>query len=948
MAEMEGMNHGKEQEEDNGKGLQAYHCKYRAGSPPHEAENGGHRRSFLTDGTMSYPFQELEARWQKYWEENQTFRTDESRPGPTYFVLDMFPYPSGQGLHVGHPEGYTATDIMARFKRMKGYSVLHPMGWDAFGLPAERYAMQTGIHPAETTKKNIDNFRRQLKSLGFSYDWAREINTTHPDYYKWTQWIFLKIYNSYYDEEEKKARPIEELKIPAELNKKGKEKQRREFIESKRLAYVDEAPVNFCPELGTVLANEEVEEWTSKGYTVVRKPMRQWMLRITAYAERLLEDLKLVEWPAGTLELQKNWIGRSEGALVRFEIAASGSKKSAKKSSKKSAGKSAEKSAKKTSKKAAAKKTSTGTSATAAHIEVFTTRPDTLFGASYMVLAPEHPLVEAITTEEQRKEVDAYVEEASHKSERDRQIQGEKAEKTGVFTGSYAINPVNGDRIPIWIADYVLMGYGTGAIMAVPAHDERDFAFAHRFKLPIKTVVAPKKAGQDYQVEEEAFSGEGISINSGFISGLPTKEAKAKMIEHLERENLGEGKINYRLRDWLFSRQRYWGEPIPISFDEQGNQYALSEEELPLMLPESDDFKPAETGESPLARLQDWVNHTAIIDGKEIKLRRETNTMPQWAGSCWYYLRFMDPENQEKIFDPAREKKWMGENGVDLYVGGAEHAVLHLLYARFWHKVLYDYGVVNSPEPFHKLVHQGLILGEDGQKMSKSRGNVVNPDDVIENWGADSFRLYEMFMGPLEAMKPWSPRGMEGVFRFLSRAWRMFVTESGDLQPHLLDEAQGDAKRKVEQVTHSTIKKVSEDIERLGFNTAISQLMIYVNELNKESVGRFSAESFVKLLAPFAPHIAEELWARLGHQESVSLASWPEFDEQLAAADEIEVVFQVNGKIRGKARVSPDLSGEKLEEMARSNESVLSHIEGKDIVKVIVVPGKLVNIVVRG
>lgn len=891
---------------------------------------------------MSYPFQELEARWQKYWEENQTFQTRQSGNGPTYYVLDMFPYPSGQGLHVGHPEGYTATDIMARFKRMNGYRVLHPMGWDAFGLPAERYAMQTGIHPAETTRKNIDNFRRQLKSLGFSYDWQREINTTDPHYYRWTQWIFLKIYNSFYDQQQNKARPIQELKIPAELEKKGKEKEKREFIENHRLAYVDEAPVNFCPELGTVLANEEVDEWTSKGYTVVRKPMRQWMLRITAYAERLLDDLKHVDWPAGTLELQKNWIGKSEGAMVRFSIA---SESVAKKSTKKSAKKTSKKSAKKT----AAKKKESLSNSENAFIDAYTTRPDTLFGASYMVLAPEHPLVESIVTPAKKKEVQKYVEEASRKSERDRQIQGEKAEKTGVFTGSYAMNPVNDEKLPIWIADYVLMGYGTGAIMAVPAHDERDFAFAKKFDLPIKTVVAPGKSKEGFEVTEEAFSGEGVSVNSGMISGLSTKDAKAKIIEHLESQGLGERQINYRLRDWLFSRQRYWGEPIPISFDQDGNQYALSEDELPLMLPPSDDFKPAETGESPLARLGDWLEHTIKDDsGKEIKVRRETNTMPQWAGSCWYYLRFIDPDNEENIFDPESEKAWMGTDGVDLYVGGAEHAVLHLLYARFWHKVLFDYNVVNSPEPFHKLIHQGLILGEDGQKMSKSRGNVVNPDDVIESWGADSFRLYEMFMGPLEAMKPWSSRGIEGVFRFLSRAWRMFVDESGQFQSSVLEEPKGDAKRKVEQVTHSTIKKVTHDIERLSFNTAISQLMIYVNELNRESVGKFSAESFIKLLAPFAPHIAEELWSRLGHSESLSEASWPEFDESLAAADEIEVVFQVNGKIRARASVSPDVSKEELQNLAQENESVMSYTEGKEIIKVIVVPGKLVNIVVKG
>ncbi|MCB1303385.1 MAG: leucine--tRNA ligase, partial [Leptospiraceae bacterium] len=754
--------------------------------------------------------------------------------------------------------------------------------------------------------------------------------------------IFLKIYNSFFDEKQKKARPISELEIPAALLKKGKEQEKEEFIQSKRLAYVDEAPVNFCQELGTVLANEEVDEWTSKGYTVVRKPMRQWMLRITAYAERLLEDLALVDWPAGTLELQKNWIGRSEGALVRFQVDAV---RTASKKSKKTAAK------KKTSSKktAAKKKASPAKKSVDAPpmIEVFTTRPDTLFGASYMVLAPEHPLVSHITSTAQKKDVQTYVDEASRKSERDRQIQGEKAEKTGVFTGAFAINPVNGEKIPVWIADYVLMGYGTGAIMAVPAHDERDFAFATKFELPIKTVVAPKKAGKEFQVEE-AFSGEGISINSDFLDGLPTAQAKARMIEHLEAKKLGTRKVNYRLRDWLFSRQRYWGEPIPISFDSSGKQYAHSEDELPLMLPPSDDFKPAETGESPLARLGDWVEHTANVDGKKTKLKRETNTMPQWAGSCWYYLRFLDPENKNAIFDPSREKEWMGSNGVDLYIGGAEHAVLHLLYARFWHKVLYDYGVVHSKEPFHKLVHQGLILGEDGQKMSKSRGNVVNPDEVVGSWGADSFRLYEMFMGPLEAMKPWSSRGIEGVFRFLSRAWRMFVDESNQLQQSLLEEADSDNKRKVEQVTHSTIQKVSEDIERMSFNTAISQLMIYVNELNRLSVGRFSAEAFVKLLSPFAPHFCEELWNRLGHTDSISHASWPEFDSQLAASDEVEIVFQVNGKIRARASVSPDIGKQEMEEIARTHEAVKHYTDGKEVIKVIVVPGKLVNIVVKG
>lgn len=861
---------------------------------------------------MSYPFQAIEKKWQSHWEKNKTFRTDDSLQGPKYFVLDMFPYPSGAGLHVGHPEGYTATDIMSRFKRMKGFNVLHPMGWDAFGLPAERYAMQTGIHPAETTEKNIGNFRRQLKSLGFSYDWDREINTTDSKYYRWTQWIFLKIFNSWFDEKEQRARPVEELPVPDNL--KGKGRETREYIDSRRLAYIAEMPVNWCPGLGTVLANEEVDEWVSKGYTVERRPMRQWMLRITAYAERLLDDLKYVDWPAGTLELQKNWIGRSEGAEVDFPIKGHSNR----------------------------------------NLRIYTTRPDTLYGVTYMVLAPEHPDVKLFISDKQQKEVEAYIKATSLKSERDRQIEGEKADKTGVFTGGHVIHPLTGEEIPVWIADYVLMGYGTGAIMSVPAHDERDFAFAKQFKLPVKFVVRPANAKDDFR-QDDAFTEGGVNFNSDIINGLPTKEAKAKMIEHLESSGTGIRKVNYRLRDWLFSRQRYWGEPIPVSFTEDGEMLPDNPDHLPLLLPESDEFQPAETGESPLARLPDWVNHA---DAKGQKLRRETNTMPQWAGSCWYYLRYIDPDNDSALIDPEKEKYWMGENGVDLYVGGAEHAVLHLLYARFWHKILFDYGLVTSSEPFKKLVHQGLILGEDGNKMSKSRGNVVNPDDVVEQYGADAFRLYEMFMGPLEQMKPWSPKGIEGVYRFLSRVWRLYTMKSGGesdselndikIDPDLLKEPSSDRVKKVERIRHQTVMKVNNDIEKMFFNTAISQMMVFVNEVfNEKEIGRETAEAFLKILHPFAPHISEELWSMMGNRTSLIEEEWPHFDASRAAEDEIEVVFQVNGKIRGKTKAPAGISEEDLKKLAMNDPGVKKILGDKEPFKVIVVKNKLVNMVVK-
>lgn len=860
---------------------------------------------------MSYPFRNIEEKWQNHWEKNKTFRTPEDRTRPKYYVLDMFPYPSGAGLHVGHPEGYTATDIVARYKRMKGFNVLHPMGWDAFGLPAERYAMKTGIHPSITTEQNIGNFRRQLKALGFSYDWEREINTTDPGYYKWTQWIFLQIFNSWFDPEVGRARPIRELKIPAELKKKGREKDREAFVNERRLAYVAEMPVNWCAELGTVLANEEVEEWTSKGYTVERKPMRQWMLRITAYAERLLEDLKHVQWPAGTLELQKNWIGKSTGASVHFPV-----------------------------------KGSSGT------IEVFTTRPDTLFGVTYMVLSPEHPLTASITSSAQKKAVEKYIEETKLKSDLERQVKGEKEEKTGVFTGGYALHPFTGEEIPVWIADYVLMGYGTGAIMAVPAHDERDFAFATKMNLPVRVVVKPVSGAQP----TDAFSGAGINVNSQFLDGLATQDAIARMIAELEQKGIGSGRVNYKLRDWLFSRQRYWGEPVPVSFTESGAYVAEKDNNLPLVLPPSDDFQPSKSGESPLAKIKDWV---LFEDPKLGTMRRETNTMPQWAGSSWYYLRFIDPANKKKLVDPAEESYWMGDHGVDLYIGGAEHAVLHLLYARFWHKVLFDLGHVKSIEPFQKLVHQGLILGEDGQKMSKSLGNVVNPDDVLVEFGADSFRLYEMFLGPLEMSKPWSTKAIGGVYRFLSRAWRLYTlrdprddeessTNAGAaLDPELLREPEGERKTQIERLTHKTIQKVTEDIEKLSFNTAISSLMVFVNEVTADKkIGRFAAESFLILLSPFAPHIAEELWEKLGHNRSIAHEQWPAFDPSKTAADEIEIVFQVNGKVRGKARLAPGASDEELKSAALADESVRRAVEGKEIRKAIVVKNKLVNLVV--
>lgn len=803
---------------------------------------------------MSFNHKEIEKKWQKYWEENKTFKTSEAKNKRKFYALDMFPYPSGAGLHVGHPEGYTATDILSRLKRMQGYNVLHPMGWDAFGLPAEQYALDTGNDPAEFTEKNINNFRRQIKSLGFSYDWDREINTTDPNYYKWTQWIFLKLYE-------------------------------------KGLAYIDEVAVNWCPALGTVLANEEVIDGKSErgGHPVERRPMKQWMLKITAYADRLLEDLEELDWPESIKDMQRNWIGRSEGAEVNFKIDQHD-----------------------------------------ASFTVFTTRPDTLFGATYCVLAPEHELVKKITTDEQRAAVEAYLEQIKSKSDLERTDLAK--EKTGVFTGAYAINPVNEVKIPIWIADYVLVSYGTGAIMAVPAHDERDYEFAKTFNLEIKEVVAGGN------VEKEAYAGDGEHVNSGFLNGLNKEEAINKMIAWLEEKGIGTKKVTYRLRDWLFSRQRYWGEPIPIIHWEDGTMTAVPETELPLMLPVTKEIKPSGTGESPLANIEDWVNVVDPVTGK--KGRRETNTMPQWAGSCWYYLRFIDPHNDQAFADYEKLTEWLP---VDIYIGGAEHAVLHLLYARFWHKFLYDIGVVSTKEPFQKLFNQGMILGENNEKMSKSKGNVVNPDEIVDSHGADTLRLYEMFMGPLEGSIAWSTNGVDGARRFLDRIWRLFIEENGTLNAKIQDNEQGSS---LEKVYHQTVKKVTEDYENLRFNTAISQLMVFINEAYKAEVLPISfMEGFVKLLSPICPHIAEELWEKLGHSGTISYEAWPAYDEGKLKDDEVEIVIQINGKVKAKLMVPADTNKDALEQLAMGDDKIKTQIDGKTVRKVIAVPGKLVNIV---
>lgn len=797
---------------------------------------------------MSFDHKQIEPKWQKYWEENKTFKTDTNDfSKPKYYTLDMFPYPSGQGLHVGHPEGYTATDIVSRYKRMQGFNVLHPMGFDAFGLPAEQFAIKTGHHPAEFTYKNIDNFRRQIKSLGFSYDWDREIRTCDPDYYKWTQWIFKKMYDA-------------------------------------GLAYISEMPVNWCPGLGTVLANEEVIDGKSErgGFPVYRKMMRQWVLKITDYAEKLLDGLDDIDWPESTKEMQRNWIGKSVGADVVFKI-----------------------------------------DGTNKEFTVFTTRCDTLFGATYCVMAPEHPFVDEITTPEQKEAVAAYKKEIATKS--DLQRTDLNKDKTGVFTGAYAINPINGKKIPIWISDYVLITYGTGAIMAVPAHDTRDYEFAKKFDLPIIPVLE----GGD--IEKEAFTGDGKHINSDFLNGMGKQEAIDTMIKWLEEHHCGEKKITYKLRDWLFSRQRYWGEPIPIIHMSDGTLRAVNEQDLPLELPATDNYMPSEEGESPLARVTDWLN--VEIDG--VKGVRETNTMPQWAGSCWYYIRYIDPHNNDEIGEKRLLDHWLP---VDLYIGGAEHAVLHLLYARFWHKFLYDIGVVSSPEPFQKLFHQGMILGPNGVKMSKSRGNVINPDEIVEAYGADTLRLYEMFMGPLDASKPWSETGVEGSRRWLDRVYRLIVESD-----KVVNENDGE----LDYIYNATVKKVTEDYEALAFNTAISQMMIFVNEAYKaKTLYKGYAEGLVQMLSCIAPHVGEEMWQKLGHDEGISYAKWPTYDPSKLVVAEVEMAVQVNGKLRAKITVAKDEDQEKVKEIALAEENVKKFTEGKEIKKIIIVPNKIVNIVV--
>ncbi|KAA9291838.1 leucine--tRNA ligase [Aerococcus urinae] len=804
---------------------------------------------------MAYNHKTIEKKWQKYWKDNMSFKTLEDKSLPKFYALDMFPYPSGQGLHVGHPEGYTATDIVSRMKRAQGYNVLHPMGWDAFGLPAEQYALDTGNDPAEFTQANIGVFKKQIESLGFSYDWDREIDTTDPEYYKWTQWIFTKLFE-------------------------------------KGLAYEDEIMVNWCEALGTVLANEEVIDGLSErgNHPVVRRPMKQWVLKITAYADRLLDGLDDLDWPESIKEMQRNWIGRSEGADVTFKVAD-----------------------------------------TDKEFEVFTTRPDTLYGATYCALAPEHPLIKQIVSEGQKQAVADYVEAASHKSDLERTDLAK--EKTGVFTGDYAVNPLNGDKLPIWVADYVLVSYGSGAVMAVPAHDQRDYEFAQQFDLPIKAVIE----GGD--IEKEAYTGDGVHIHSEELDGLGKDEAIQKAIEILEDKGAGQAKTSYRLRDWVFSRQRYWGEPIPVIHWEDGTTTAVPEADLPVLLPEGKDIKPSGTGESPLANFEDWLN----VYDEETGLhgKRETNTMPQWAGSSWYFIRFCDPKNKEALISQEAADYWMN---VDLYIGGAEHAVLHLLYARFWNMFLYDLGVVPTEEPFQKLFNQGMILGEGHEKMSKSKGNVVNPDDIVERYGADTLRLYEMFMGPLDASIAWSEDGLAGARRFLERVWRLFIDSDDQLRDRITTIDTGE----LDKVYNQTVKKVTEDLEKLHFNTAISQMMVFVNEANKaESIPYDYAKGFVQLLAPIAPHLGEELWQRLTGEAGISYVPWPSYDESQLVEESIEIVVQVNGKIKERLQVASGLSQEELSQAAKDSDKVQAAIAGKDVVKVIAVPDKLVNIVVK-
>lgn len=802
---------------------------------------------------MSFNHIEVEEKWQNYWKENNSFKTEEHSDKEKFYALDMFPYPSGEGLHVGHPLGYTATDILSRMKRAQNYNVLHPMGWDAFGLPAEQYALDTGNDPAEFTEKNIATYKKQIQSLGFSYDWSREINTTDPSYYKWTQWIFTKLYE-------------------------------------KGLAYQDVVAVNWCPALNTVLSNEEVIDGVSErgGHPVYRRPMKQWMLKITAYAERLLEDLDKVDWPESIKEMQRNWIGRSEGAIVQFPVIDSD-----------------------------------------IVLETYTTRPDTLFGTTYVVIAPEHKKLSSLVPASHKEAVEAYVQKVEMKSELERT--GTSDEKTGLFTGAYVAHPLTGEQLPLWVADYVLASYGTGVVMATPAHDERDYAFSTKYDLPIRPIIDLPEG------EELPYTGDGEHINSEFLDGLHNEEAIGKMIDWLEENNKGNREVNYRLRDWVFSRQRYWGEPIPIIHWEDGTSTIVPEEELPVILPKTENVHPSGTGESPLANIEEWVN---VVDPETgMKGRRETNTMPQWAGSSWYFLRFIDPHNDEQLADPEKLKEWLP---TDLYVGGAEHAVLHLLYARFWHKFLYDIDVVPTDEPFQKLFNQGMIL-KDGDKMSKSRGNVINPDEIVDQYGADTLRLYEMFMGPLEAAKDWTDEGVEGARRFLDRVWRLFIDEEGKLRDRITTFNDGS----LDIVYNQTVKKVTDDFETLQFNTAISQLMVFVNEAYKvDGLPVDYVKGFIQLLAPVAPHMGEELWQRVTQStESISYEPWPTYDEEKLVSDEIEVVFQINGKVRGKANASRSISKEDLEALALSNENIQQHLEGLTVRRVIVIPGKLVNIV---
>ena len=893
---------------------------------------------------MSYDHAAIEARWQKFWKDHATFEAHVDRSKPKYYVLDMFPYPSGSGLHVGHPEGYTATDIVARYKRMRGFNVLHPMGWDSFGLPAERYAMKTGTHPATRTYECIDNFKRQLERLGFSYDWSRELATTDPEYYKWTQWIFLQVWGSWYDRETQKARPIAELPIPAAIEAQGPTAVRK-YVDGKRLSYLHEAPVNWCPALRIVLANEEVAEQVEAGHEVIRVPMKQWMMRITEYSERLIADLEELDWPASVIKMQRDWVGRSEGAEVDFQV--------------------------------------DGVAGEPGKLRVFTTRPDTLFGATYMVLAPEHPLVSTITTPAQREAIDAYVQQTARRTERDRQAAAAEGKKTGVFTGAHAINPVTNAPIPIWIADYVLMNYGTGAIMAVPGHDVRDHAFASTMGLPIVQVVAPRD-GAKLDVQREAFPDEGVAVDSGLITGMPTDEAKRVITAWLVEQGLGKARVNYKLRDWLFSRQRYWGEPFPLVYTAGGEVERVSDEDLPVTLPEVDDFNPSDTGEPPLAKALSWVE---LPDGS----RRETNTMPQWAGSCWYYLRFCDPRNASAPWSKEAEDYWMP---VDLYIGGAEHAVLHLLYARFWHKVLFDLGHVHTKEPFARLINQGMVLGAtyvppkqaegeakrryiadeieelgEGQfvhkqtreplviqwdKMSKSMGNVVNPDEVIDQYGADTMRLYEMFMGPLEASAPWQPEGVNGCFRFLARAHRLFFSAgANEADPDVARSfAPGEGSERQRRLLHRTIHEVSERIDRISFNTAISSLMVFVRDIEKEgeAIHQDAAETFCLLLAPFAPHLAEELWRACGKSDTLGYEPWPAADPALLVEDSWTLVVQVNGKKRDEiaipATLDPKTGKAEIEALALGSEAVIKQLAGAKPKRVVYVPGKLVNVVV--